>query len=99
MKVLRKGEAHMHDRITVSCDFCDSTLQYWRDEPGTVTDYIDEDCWRIELKCPVCGMELCKAVNKYKNIPGEGFLGLEKDVVLSKEEKAEIEELMNSEED
>lgn len=93
MKVLIKGEAHKHDKLIVDCDFCNTKVEFWRDEPGTVCDYVctGSERWSIQYTCPVCGRDVLKIVGPYSEETDEGII---KDFVMSKEDKENLEEVM-----
>ena len=101
MEILHTGRAHKHDRITVTCSFCDSIVSFWRDEPGTETEYIGDetDMWIVKFKCPVCETETTERVGMYDASASLYGMGLEKDRVLSKEEKEEIDEIFKTQEE
>lgn len=105
MKIVKKGEANMHDLVHVTCDHCNTNVIFWRDEPNTRIDYFGtfDDGVRFNAywTCPVCNVPNAKTVIHidpiYEKLAGT-IEGIEKDRVLTPEEKAEMEEALLIEE-
>lgn len=104
MRIIHKGVANRHDLVHVTCKHCGTNVTFWRGEPNTKLDYIgaydDGSRFRAIWTCPVCDVEEDVYVNHvdpiYDNVMG-AFDGVEKDRVLTVEEKAEMEEAMKEE--
>ncbi len=105
MKVTKKGVANMHDLVHVTCSHCDTNVTFWRDEPDTEVEYIgcydSGERFTVRWECPVCHVPNKKTINYIKPIYGihiETMDGIERDRVLTPEEKAEMEEALLIEE-
>lgn len=98
MKIVKAGKANRHDLVHVSCPHCDSNITFWRDEPGTRVDYIgtydDGQRYNVYWTCPVCDVPEAKTLLVIKPVYEEvtkTIEGIEKDRVLTPEEKADME--------
>lgn len=101
MKVVFKGTANQHDLVHVICSHCGTNVTFWRGEPDTGVDYIgcynEGEKFSVKWTCPVCGMKETNCIYHIDPVYGKGIQGLEgieKDRVLSPEEKAEMEAAM-----
>lgn len=102
MRIIYKGEANKHDLVHVTCKHCGTNVTFWRGEPNTKLDYIgtydDGSRFHAIWTCPVCNVEEEAYVNHidpiYDDTTMGRFDGVEKDRVLTIEEKAEMEKVI-----
>lgn len=84
MKVLKEGKAHRRTKYICECNFCESKIQIWDGDPLAYPHWIGHiGAWELKFKCPVCGS--ISVVRTDNN-----GLVVEKDALLSKEDKEEI---------
>lgn len=101
MKIIQRGVANMHDLVHVTCNHCETNVTFWRDEPDTRVDYVgtynDGQEFNVYWTCPVCDVPNAKTVIYMDPIyvESDGTIeGIEKQRVLTPEEKAEMEEAL-----
>lgn len=96
MRIKRKGVAHQHNRINAKCNFCETVVQFWQGEPGTVVEHTgwNKESWNVKWTCPVCDQENYEAYLTYGDDEEEKGLGVEKDHIMSIEEKEEMMEAL-----
>lgn len=104
MIVVKKGIKNMHDLVHARCNHCGTYVKFWRGEPDTITDYIgtydDGERFKVQWTCPICNVNE-EAIMIHINPVYDGIydlIGIEKNRVLTPEEKAEMEAALTIEE-
>ena len=97
-KVLERGTAHKRAAWFITCNFCESKLRIFEDGYDPAVESVEwvgqrDVCYRLVYTCPVCNQQQRIETNhQYSHSYEDDYGNVRKEVLLTREDKLEIEE-------
>lgn len=94
MKILHEGTANKRDKMTCTCDFCESELRIWHGDPMSHREWDghNEVHYVLNFICPVCGSH--NVARTYHDTNKDEFI-LEEKALMNREDKEEVKNFEN----